>query len=498
MPPNHIEAYPQITIPRLEDYDIDPVTGFLPSIPPLRRLPDPYYEPWESLLDIFHDLMLAGRLRECIGKLEILKTDRLKTPAEFRRAFLVLSILAHGYIWGNFEPVVDRLPAGLAIPWVKVSAYLEVAPIVNHAAVVLWNWRLIFPNEPLCLNNLATLDTYSNTLDESWFYLVTTAIEGVGGRALAAIISAFQAARDANNKDLIASLTDISTAISDIRECLQRMYEKCDPYVFYWKVRPYLAGWENEDRLPKGIIYEGVDGVDEKGETIFRQYVGASAGQSALIQALDIALNVEHYPTNTKTKAKGHSNIFNSTSSKNSFSYYPYPNNIPPVQDEPSITPRQPYLHKIRQNIPGPHRRFLEDLAKIAHIREYIMSQADCDNKDVEVAALVDVYNECLNKMNEFRNKHLQIVSVYIINQARKAGGLHFNSKDHAPSLDKGFSSVPKTSANTLSSVASVTTTVENSTTTHSGPIKGTGGTDLMPFLKQMRDETASKEIVRH
>ena len=68
MPPNHIEAYPQITVPRLEDYDIDPVTGFLPPTPPLRRLPDPYYEPWESLLDIFHDLMLAGRLRECIGK----------------------------------------------------------------------------------------------------------------------------------------------------------------------------------------------------------------------------------------------------------------------------------------------------------------------------------------------------------------------------------------------------------------------------------------------
>ena len=291
-------------------------------------------------------------------------------------------------------------------------------------------------------SNLATLDTYSNTLDESWFYLVTTAIECIGSRALTAIVSAIQASRDANNKALIASLTDISKAISDIRDSLQRMYEKCDPYVFYWKVRPYLAGWENEDRLPKGIIYEGVDEVDEKGETIFRQYVGASAGQSALIQALDIALNVEHYPTNTNPKAKGHSNIFNalhSTSPKNSSSY---PNNIPPVQAEHSITPRQPYLHKIRQNIPGPHRRFLEDLAKVAHIREYVMSQVDCsdgDDGDAEVAALVDVYNECLTRMNEFRNKHLQIVSVYIINQARKSGGLHFNSKDHAPSLDKGM-----------------------------------------------------------
>jgi indoleamine 2,3-dioxygenase len=57
---------PNYKVPRLEDYDISPLTGFLPSTPPLQRLPNPYYEPWETLISMFHDLMLVGRLREYV------------------------------------------------------------------------------------------------------------------------------------------------------------------------------------------------------------------------------------------------------------------------------------------------------------------------------------------------------------------------------------------------------------------------------------------------
>ncbi|CAG8832546.1 25001_t:CDS:2, partial [Racocetra persica] len=239
----------------------------------------------------------------------------LKTLAEYHRAFLVLSSLAHGYVWGKFDEVSDRLPACIAKPWVKVSDYLGISPIVNHAAVVLWNWRLIFPDEPFSLNNLATLFTFSNTPDESWFYLVTTAIEGFGGRAITAIMSAIRAIKTGNTQKLIIALRDINSTIIDINATLQRMHEKCDPYVFYHMIRPYLSGWENEDRLPKGLIYEGVDGNDENGDPIYRKYVGASAGQSALIQTLDIALNIEHYPTGVKSQqTNGHCFMKNYTS----------------------------------------------------------------------------------------------------------------------------------------------------------------------------------------
>lgn len=52
----------------LEDYDISVKTGFLPSTPPLRRLSDPYFAPWEEMMDDFNGLLLAGKLREKVHK----------------------------------------------------------------------------------------------------------------------------------------------------------------------------------------------------------------------------------------------------------------------------------------------------------------------------------------------------------------------------------------------------------------------------------------------
>lgn len=56
-------THPEI---RMEDYDLNPITGFLPLTPPLRRLPNEYYEPWEFAIENFHELLLAGRFRTFI------------------------------------------------------------------------------------------------------------------------------------------------------------------------------------------------------------------------------------------------------------------------------------------------------------------------------------------------------------------------------------------------------------------------------------------------
>lgn len=55
----------------LQDYDISPETGFLPPEPPLRRLTNPYFDPWESTMDDFNGLLLAGRLRERVRKVRV-------------------------------------------------------------------------------------------------------------------------------------------------------------------------------------------------------------------------------------------------------------------------------------------------------------------------------------------------------------------------------------------------------------------------------------------
>jgi len=60
-------------IPELEDYGMDPETGFMPAEQPLERLEDPYYAPWERIMDRFHGLLLAKRLREAIQKVPSLQ-----------------------------------------------------------------------------------------------------------------------------------------------------------------------------------------------------------------------------------------------------------------------------------------------------------------------------------------------------------------------------------------------------------------------------------------
>jgi indoleamine 2,3-dioxygenase len=54
-------------IPKLEDYEVDVKTGFLPPTPPLRRL-TAYFESWELVLDDLNSLLLAGKLRDKVRK----------------------------------------------------------------------------------------------------------------------------------------------------------------------------------------------------------------------------------------------------------------------------------------------------------------------------------------------------------------------------------------------------------------------------------------------
>ena len=54
-------------VPRLEDYGIDPKTGFLPHSGPLQRL-GPDFVRWEELLDDLQHLLVARILRAKISQ----------------------------------------------------------------------------------------------------------------------------------------------------------------------------------------------------------------------------------------------------------------------------------------------------------------------------------------------------------------------------------------------------------------------------------------------
>jgi indoleamine 2,3-dioxygenase len=90
-------------VPRLEDYGISAASGFLPAEPPLHNLPA-FYAKWEAIVCNLQPLLLSKRMRAVVDCLPILSTSNLRTDAEWRRAYVVLVFILHGYVWGGDRP----------------------------------------------------------------------------------------------------------------------------------------------------------------------------------------------------------------------------------------------------------------------------------------------------------------------------------------------------------------------------------------------------------
>ncbi|KAL2759898.1 hypothetical protein ACRALDRAFT_1038940 [Sodiomyces alcalophilus JCM 7366] len=415
--------------------------GFLPSEPPLQFLPDPYYAPWEKLVHHLPELLRSGRFHGKVHQLPILETDRLSSEAEWRRAYVILSFLNHAFVWGG-ERANERLPPAISIPLLRVSSRLELPPVATYAALNLWNFSSSSPDLDFTdLERLESLHTFTGTRDEAWFYLVSVAMEAEGAHIVPSMLEALEAIKFRDYDTITAALEALTGRIRKIGALLERMYERCDPMVFFYKIRPFLAGSKNMAAagLPNGVFYDEGDGRGS-----WRQLRGGSNGQSSLIQFLDIVLGVEH-------ASCGNASAPGSTKAKNGSAGR-------------KDTEHQPAFHQeVREYMPGPHRRFLEHVTRLGSIRGLSM----LPHKTPEQEKLREAYQGAIHALTEFRNKHLQIVARYIVLPSKRAneGGKRINGKVDLASPSELFRD--------------------------SQQLTGTGGTSLLPFLKQTRDETS-------
>ncbi|KAJ1968535.1 tryptophan 2,3- dioxygenase, partial [Dimargaris verticillata] len=117
---------------------------------------------------------------------------------------------------------------------------------------------------PLDLSNMTTVQTFTGSFDESWFYLITAAVEARSASVVGDIPELLAAIADHDHPTLLAKLQNLHHVLSDLPAVLNEMYKHCDPYVFYWRIHPYLAGWSNmaSAGLPHGLLYRGVDDCD--------------------------------------------------------------------------------------------------------------------------------------------------------------------------------------------------------------------------------------------
>ncbi|KAG9234730.1 indoleamine 2,3-dioxygenase-like protein [Amylocarpus encephaloides] len=415
------------------EYSVSSKNGFLPDEAPLQSLPNSYYQPWETAISQIHKFLSSSTFRQTADSLPILTTAHLTNVREWQRAYLILSFFTHAYIWESGGPS-ERLPPQISIPFLEVAAHFGLPPTATYSAFNLWNWAPISPEASLAdPNNLRCLHTFTNTIDEEWFYLISVAMEAHGATIIPLMVSAIDGCCTQNSHLILGALTKFGYVVREIGVLLKRMNEKCDPMVFFHQIRPFLAGSKDIGAagLPRGVFYsedEGMgEGAEEKGE--WRMYSGGSNAQSSLIQFLDTVLGVDH--THPKS---------------------------------PTSNSKPNFLSQMRAYMPAPHRAFLTTLSSLSPgsspIRDYASTSTIPD--------LVDAYNFAVKELENFRTVHIGIVMRYIIMPSKRSDPLSGNP---GPNIVVASSGKEK-------------------------ELKGTGGTELLPFLRGVRDETRDTAIV--
>lgn len=285
-------------------------------------------------------------------------------------------------------------------------------------------------------------------------------MEARGATIFRQMLDAMRAARSDHEDQVTEGLIVLSECINDLSVLLGRMYKSCDPYVFYHVIRPFLAGSKNMAAagLPQGVFYDEGNG---KGE--WRQYSGGSNAQSSLIQFFDAFLGVKHYATGEGSEKAAKAQAFISVSTVVSVTSAVAVRELTTVQD-------------MRFYMPGGHRRFLEAVESTSEIQGYSLSKP-------EGHPTRRAYETAVSALSALRSFHIQLVTRYIITPSRMT--VPWKGRQQLNLATASSAEAQETGAKPDSFASQGTKVVGESLQLH-----GTGGTTLIPFLRQCRDET--------
>jgi indoleamine 2,3-dioxygenase len=357
---------------RLSDFDITPERGFLtPYEMGAVELPDVFAPIVEAGRALPH-LMVSGRVRTFLDRLPQVDLKALLptlSDAQLRRLMVHYSFIVQAYVWGETSPPA-KLPRNLAIPYCDLADAIGQFPLLPYSSYTLDNWHKLDANGPIALENIGVIQNFLGGQDEDWFVMVHIEIEAKAGAALAAIPPLLTAVETKDHAGVVAQLQAILSAWEKINPVFDRMPEKCDPYIYFHRVRPYIHGWKGNPALGEGLVYEGVEKYDGKGQ-LFR---GQTGSQSSIVPTMDALLGI------------GHEN-----------------------------DPLREYLDELHQYRPPRHRRFIEEVGARSTLRTYVK-----ESKDAEATR---IYNAIVEKVQAFRTRHLEYAASYINKQAKDAAG---------------------------------------------------------------------------
>ena len=331
--------------------------GFIPEEICL-KLPDTFSDVEKLALEL-PKVLANEQIEARVLQLEVEKNVEDLTLPQLERAMLVYSYIGHAFMWGKKNDL-NLIPSQIAKTWHKISLKLERPPILSYASYALNNWKILDSSTPFDLENIVIVQNFLGGVDEDWFIMIHVAIEYEAKEILSSLNKYFFDSGDDTN------LEHALKSIKKINHIMNRMPEKCDPFIYYNRVRPYIFGWKNNPTTPEGVIYEGVEEYNGKPQ-IFRGETGA---QSSIVPMLDALLGVTH-----------------------------------------SDDPLKEYLDEMRLYMPKEHRDLLNDLDSWSQTeRSSLVDSINDEDKN-----LID---EIIKEVHIFRNKHLEYARIYIYEQS--------------------------------------------------------------------------------
>ena len=445
--------------------------------------------------------------RRGVEGMDVLSIDELTTVPQLRRAHQVLTFLLHFYV--HTQPISPTprstplaIPSSISIPLRLTSNLLGLPPILTYADTVLYNSHptsLSTPPNPLSNPYTSTLESFTNTPDEAHFYLTSTRCEHTGVALLTlmrhSLDEAFMADPLALTR-LTGYLEELAKGVDELGDEILRVMQGCRPDVFYHVVRPWFkggdgdgpgsAGWDflglsGEGQVPEDVRMDGEGDDEDEGDEATRSKVmkwsGPSAGQSTLIHALDVFLNVEHAPVVDQPRAP----VTTTTTT---------PTTPSPPTSKP--TAETTFMTRMLAYMPAPHRAFLTHLSLHPHpVRSLVLKHR------LARPELVSAYDGALEALKRLREKHMRVASLYIIQQARKG------VTDELVGLGAARPGAPLINTTTTGSTSSSSKKLDLSDfipevdvlEVDENKIRGTGGTALIKFLKMCRDNTTRTRI---
>ncbi|KAG6877635.1 hypothetical protein C0993_005344 [Termitomyces sp. T159_Od127] len=419
----------------------------MPPQPPLARLPS-IWETWERTLDDAQELKLqlgdtpglpehervkSESWRSHVRQLAILTIDDLKTSELYlRRAHHVLGWILHFYIHSLPPDAPVVIPPPITLPLLQVSAELMLPPVLTYSDDVLYNWELKTEQSPYQPapdhDNLRCQTLFTGTKDEEEFYLSSARIELEGVAALE-LMQVIMDEAFVGDDIAIRRITQYLLKLSSIIRKLRTILLSVREGCSPDIFYHHIRPW-----------FRGIDSDPKKRPWVFAgieadpnlqqpsELSGPSAGQSSLVHTLDIFLGVDQY---------SHSDSLTGSS---------------------AATAKKAFLDRMQLYMPRHHRTFLNHLSANPRPLRGIVTGSNDDG-------LRGAYNEAVLALKEFRDAHMIIVAQYIVGPSKRpAPGICV--ENIRPDVKKDYGEVDL-------------------------PLKGTGGTELVNFLKGVRDRTA-------